>query len=120
MRNRAFSARALGARGLKSALFAASTLALIGLSSSAALSAPKDIRWGTGPIGSSGHKALVVLADVLNKAMPELRISVLPTPGAVGPEMGYSRRGDVTGELRTNETGAGAILRPPHIRFFQA
>jgi len=90
MRNRAFSARALGARGLKSALFAASTLALIGLSSSAALSAPKDIRWGTGPIGSSGHKALVVLADVLNKAMPELRISVLPTPGAVTTVKGFA------------------------------
>ena len=43
-----------------------STLAVasaIGLASSAAWSEPKDIRWGTGPVGSVGHKALVVLAD---------------------------------------------------------
>ena len=57
---------------------------MIGLASTAAWSEPKDIKWGTGPVGSSGHKALVVLADVLNKAMPEFRISVLPYPGAVG------------------------------------
>ena len=56
--------------------------------------AQKDIRWGTGPVGSSGHKALVVLANVLNKAMPEYRITVLPMPGAVMTVKGYA-----TGEL---------------------
>ena len=55
---------------------------------------PKDIRWGTGPVGSSGGKALVVLANVLNKEMPEFRISVLPYPGAVGTVKGFA-----TGEL---------------------
>jgi len=54
---------------------------------------PKDIRWGTGPIGSVGHKALVVLADLLNKEMPGYRITVLPTPGAVTTVKGF-----VTGE----------------------
>ncbi len=43
----------------------------------------KDIRWGTGPVGSVGQKALVVLANLLNKDMPEYRITVLPMPGAV-------------------------------------
>lgn len=55
---------------------------------------PKDIRWGTGPVGSSGGKALVVLANALNKEMPELRITVLPYPGAVGTVKGVA-----TGEL---------------------
>ena len=58
--------------------------------------AQKDIRWGTGPVGSSGHKALVVLANVLNKAMPEYRITVLPMPGAVMTVKGYAT-GDLDG-----------------------
>jgi uncharacterized protein len=52
--------------------------------SGTASAAPKDIKWGTGPVGSSGGKALVVLGNLLNKEMPEIRISVLPYPGAVG------------------------------------
>ena len=94
MLTRVLSARAFVARGLAAALFAAFTFSLIGLSSSTAWSEPKDIKWGTGPVGSSGHKALVVLADILNKEMPEFRISVLPYPGAVGTVKGFA-----TGEL---------------------
>ena len=45
---------------------------------------------GHGPAGSSGGKALVVLANILNKAMPEYRITVLPTPGAVGTVKGFA------------------------------
>ena len=82
--------RALAVRGLAAGVFAAFTFALIGLSGSAALAQPKDIRWGTGPAGSSGGKALVVLANVLNKQMPEYRITVLPTPGAVGTVKGFA------------------------------
>jgi len=70
-----------------------STLAVasaIGLASSAAWSEPKDIRWGTGPVGSVGHKALVVLADFLNKEMPNYRITVLPMPGAVMTVKGFA------------------------------
>ncbi len=95
MLRRVLSARALAARSLTAGLFAAATIGLIGLSSSPAWSAPKDIKWGTGPVGSSGHKALVVLADILNKEMPEFRISVLPYPGAVGTVKGFA-----TGELQ--------------------
>jgi uncharacterized protein len=83
MRHREFSARARVAPGLAAGLFAAVTFALVGMSGTAT-AAPKDIKWGTGPVGSSGGKALIVLANMLNKAMPELRITVLPYPGAVG------------------------------------
>jgi hypothetical protein len=70
------------------ALATVAAIALAGSSSSSA--APKDIRWGTGPVGSSGHKALVVLANILNKEMPEYRISVLPLPGAVMTVKGFA------------------------------
>ncbi len=96
MLKRILSARALSARGLTAGLIAATAMVLIGLSGSPASAAPKDIKWGTGPVGSSGHKALVVLADILNKAMPEIRISVLPYPGAVGTVKGFAT-GDING-----------------------
>jgi TRAP transporter TAXI family solute receptor len=50
---------------------------------------PKDIKWATSAVGSSGHKALVVLANLLNKEMPNYRISVLPTPGAIVTVKGF-------------------------------
>jgi len=75
---------------LKRALTAFAVLSLIGVASPSAWSEPKDIKWGTGPAGSSGGKALVVLANILNKNMPEYRITVLPTPGAVGTVKGYA------------------------------
>ena len=90
MRKRHSSARAFFARGLTAGLFAAATLAMVGLSATTAWSEPKDIKWGTGPVGSVGHKALVVLADLLNKEMPEYRISVLPMPGAVMTVKNYA------------------------------
>jgi TRAP transporter TAXI family solute receptor len=65
-------------------------VALFGMSTSSAWSQVKDIRWGTGPVGSAGYKALVVLADLLNREMPNYRITVLPTPGAVTTIKGYS------------------------------
>lgn len=50
----------------------------------------KDIRWATSAVGSAGHKALVVLAELLNKEMPNYRITVLPTPGAIVTVKGYA------------------------------
>lgn len=71
-------------------IFAVAAFAL-GLAVSPALSQqPKDIKWGTGPVGSTGHKALVALADLLNKEVPEYRITVLPTPGAVQTVKGFA------------------------------
>jgi uncharacterized protein len=49
-----------------------------------------DIRWATSAVGSAGHKALVTLADVLNREMPKYRVSVLPTPGAIVSVKGYA------------------------------
>ncbi len=81
---------------IKRTMAAIAVASLLGSASTAAWSAPKDIRWATGPVGSSGDKALVALASVLNKAMPELRISVLPTPGAVTTVKGFAT-GDFDG-----------------------
>jgi TRAP-type uncharacterized transport system substrate-binding protein len=91
MRKSVYLTRAAVTRGLVAGLFAAATMAGLGATASAQT---KDIKWGTGPVGSSGHKALVVLADVLNKELPELRISVLPYPGAVGTVKSFA-----TGEI---------------------
>jgi len=52
--------------------------------------AQKDIRWATSAVGSAGHKALVALANVLNREMPKYRVTVLPTPGAIVSVKGYA------------------------------
>jgi TRAP transporter TAXI family solute receptor len=52
--------------------------------------AQKDIKWGTSQVGSAGHKAQVLLGDVLNREMTKYRISVLPTAGAVPTVKGYA------------------------------
>jgi TRAP transporter TAXI family solute receptor len=69
-------------------LFAAAA-AVIGMTTSAAWS-QKDIRWGTPPVGTSGHKAMVALSSILNKEMPSYRISVLPTAGAITTVKGFA------------------------------
>src|ERR1051326_7800363 len=53
---------------------------------------PKDIRGGTPPVGTSGHKAMVTLSALLNKEMPQYRISVLPTAGAIATVKGYATK----------------------------
>ncbi|HXF66629.1 MAG TPA: TAXI family TRAP transporter solute-binding subunit [Burkholderiales bacterium] len=50
----------------------------------------KEIPWGTSAVGSSGHKALVVLAEVLNRELPKYRVTVQPTPGAIVSVKGYA------------------------------
>ena len=50
----------------------------------------KEIPWGTSAVGSSGHKALVALAEVLNREMPKYRVTVQPTPGAIVTVKGYA------------------------------
>jgi uncharacterized protein len=67
-------------------IFAAAALSVAALPAFA----QKDIRWGVPPVGTSGHKALVVLSGILNKEMPQYRISVLPTPGAITTIKGYA------------------------------
>jgi hypothetical protein len=53
---------------------------------------PKELKWGTPPVGTAGHKSLVALSTVLNKEMPEYRISVLPTAGAVATMKGFATK----------------------------
>jgi uncharacterized protein len=75
---------------LKHALAAFVTVFALSAASSPAWSQQKDIRWGVPPVGTSGHKALVILEGVLSKEMPNYRISVLPTPGAITTIKGYA------------------------------
>ena len=49
-----------------------------------------DIKWGTSAAGSAGHRSMVNLASVLSRELPELRISMLPTPGAIVTVKGYA------------------------------
>lgn len=43
----------------------------------------QTLRWGTSAVGSSGHRAMVNLAAVLNREMADWDITVLPLPGAI-------------------------------------
>ena len=50
----------------------------------------KELPWGTSAVGSSGHKALVVLAEMLNREMKNYRITVQPATGAIITMKGYA------------------------------
>src|SRR5436190_23878013 len=76
---------------LQRMLQSAGVATLIATSASAAWS-QQDIRWGTPPVGTAGHKAGVALANLLNKEMPQYRISVLPTAGAIATVKGYATK----------------------------
>ncbi len=78
---------------LKRVLTPVAAAALVAMTVSAAWSqAPKDIRWGTPPVGTAGHKAMVTLSNLLNKEMPQYRISVLPTAGAIATVKGFATK----------------------------
>lgn len=62
------------------------------VSAASAQQQPKDIRWGTPPVGTTGHKAMVALSALLNKEMPQYRISVLPTAGAITTVKGFATK----------------------------
>jgi uncharacterized protein len=53
--------------------------------------AQKDLRWGTSAVGSSGHRALTAMANVLNPEMTKYQIIVQPTPGAVVSVKGFAQ-----------------------------
>ncbi|HWB46444.1 MAG TPA: TAXI family TRAP transporter solute-binding subunit [Hyphomicrobiaceae bacterium] len=76
---------------LNRVLTTVAAVALMGMTASSAWSAdPIELKWGTPPVGSSGHKALVALSNILNKEMPKYRISVLPTAGAITTVKGFA------------------------------
>jgi TRAP transporter TAXI family solute receptor len=64
-------------------------LSLCGLAA-AASAEEKEIRWGTSQVGSTGHKALVSLSELLNKNLKGYRITVQPTPGGIVSVKGYA------------------------------
>jgi TRAP-type uncharacterized transport system substrate-binding protein len=49
-----------------------------------------ELQWATSAVGSAGHRALVSVATVLNRELPEYSITVLPTPGAAATIRGYA------------------------------
>ena len=51
----------------------------------------KDLRWGTSAVGSSGHRALTAMANILNPEMKKYQIIVQPTPGAVISVKGFAQ-----------------------------
>jgi hypothetical protein len=67
---------------MKKSLFAALAFGLVaGVASSA--TAQTDITWGTSAVGSSGHRALVNLATILNRELKDYQVTVQPMPGAI-------------------------------------
>jgi TRAP-type uncharacterized transport system substrate-binding protein len=96
---------------LQRVLQSVAVAALIATSASAAWS-QQDIRWGTPPVGTAGHKAGVALANLLNKEMPQYHISVLPTAGAIATVKGYATKeldgfygSDIAFRELANDTG---------------
>jgi uncharacterized protein len=77
---------------LKRVLTAIALTAVVGVTTGSSAFAQQDIRWGSPPVGTAGHKALVSLANLLNKEMPQYRISVLPTAGAIATVKGYATK----------------------------
>jgi TRAP-type uncharacterized transport system substrate-binding protein len=63
---------------------------LAGVLAAPAWSQVKEIPWGTSAVGSAGHKALVILGELLNREMPKYRVTVQPTPGAIVTVKGYA------------------------------
>src|SRR5690606_13491258 len=61
-----------------------------GLWAGAAAAQTKDLAWGASAVGSSGHRSLVTLAEFFSREIPDYRITVQPTPGAIISVKGYA------------------------------
>jgi TRAP-type uncharacterized transport system substrate-binding protein len=72
-------------RTLASLAFAVPVLAAV-----VPAAAQTDITWGTSAVGSSGHKALVNLANVLNKEFKGYQVTVQAMPGAIVSVKSYA------------------------------
>lgn len=55
----------------------------IGAALATTATAQTDITWGTSAVGSSGHRALVNLATLLNRELDKYQVIVQPMPGAI-------------------------------------
>lgn len=77
--------------GLAAAGLAAAGFALMGQPGSAAAQDDvTELRWATSSVGSSGHRAMVNLASMLNREMQGYDITVMPTAGAIATIRGYA------------------------------
>jgi uncharacterized protein len=63
---------------------------LVTAASAASAQEVTELRWGTSAVGSSGHRALTALANLLNEKMDDYRVIVQPTPGAIVSVKGYA------------------------------
>ena len=70
--------------------FAVLVFAALTIAATLAAAQVKDIRWGTSRVGSSGHRAITNLVQVLQREMPGYRFTVQPTPGAIITVKGYA------------------------------
>jgi uncharacterized protein len=75
---------------LKKAFAGLALAVLVGSAAGTAAAQTKEIRWGTSAVGSAGHKALVNLAEVLNKEWSGYNVTVQPAPGAILTIKGFA------------------------------
>ena len=75
---------------IRSMVAAVAAALLVVAFASAPAQAAKEIRWGTSRVGSSGHRALTGLTQVLGKYMQDYNFTVQPTPGAIVTVKGYA------------------------------
>jgi uncharacterized protein len=61
-----------------------------GAATAASAQQATEIRWGTSQVGSSGHRAVTTLADLLNREWDGYSVIVQPTPGAIVSVKGYA------------------------------
>ena len=69
-------------------LFSAALVA--GTTAAASAQQATEIRWGTSQVGSSGHRAVTTLADLLIRELDGYSVIVQPTPGAIISVKGYA------------------------------
>ncbi len=75
---------------MKKGLFLLITSGFLLVMAASGWAQPKDIKWATAPAGSAGHRSLVQLGVLLDKEMPQYKVTALPTPGAIVSVKGYA------------------------------
>lgn len=74
----------------------ATTLTIAAALTHATIAEAAEIRWGTSAVGSTGHRAVVAMTQLLGKHMPEHNFTVQTTPGAILTVKGHAQ-GDFEG-----------------------
>ncbi|HEX9844404.1 MAG TPA: TAXI family TRAP transporter solute-binding subunit [bacterium] len=71
-------------------VLAALTSAALALGVAWSPASAMEIRWGTSAVGSTGHRSVTTLVEVLKKEFPQHSFTVQPTPGAILTVKGYA------------------------------